>query len=131
MEPTDIALLTGRLLFGGYFLIAGINHFRGAKMMAGYAASKNVPAPLAAVLGSGALLLLGGLSVLTGVYPYAGLALIGVFLIGVTSRMHDFWRIEDPMQRMGEQVNFMKNAGLLGAVLALYAVATPWAWSVL
>ena len=30
--------------------------------------------------------------------------------------MHDFWTIEDPMRRMGEQVNFAKNVALLGAV---------------
>ena len=129
MEPTDIAFLIGRILLGGYFVMAGFNHFKGAKMMAGYAQSKGVPVPLVAVLGSGALLFLGGLSILTGFYPYLGLALAALFLVGVTPKMHDFWNIDDPMQRMGEQVNFTKNIGLLGAVLALYAVATPWTWS--
>jgi len=27
--------------------------------------------------------------------------------------------VQDPMQRMGEQVNFFKNIGLLGAILLL------------
>lgn len=126
MEPTDIAFLIGRILLGGYFLIAGIAHFRGAKAMAGYAASKNVPAPLAAILGTGILLVLGGASILTGVYPYAGLALVAIFLVGVTPAMHDFWRVKDPMQRMGELVNFQKNVALLGAVVAFYVVGSAW-----
>ncbi|MGB1586842.1 MAG: DoxX family protein [Thermoplasmatota archaeon] len=130
MEPTDIAFVIGRVLLGGYFVMAGFNHFKGAKMMAGYAQSKGVPVPMLAVLGSGALLFVGGLSILTGFYPYVGLALVALFLVGVTPKMHDFWNVEDPMQRMGEQVNFTKNAGLFGATLALYAVATPWVWGI-
>lgn len=129
MEPTSIAFGLGRLLLGGYFLHAGYSHFRNAKMMAGYAASKNVPAPMAAILGTGVLLALGGTSVLTGLYPLVGLAMLALFLVGVTPAMHDFWRIEDPMQRMGERVNFLKNTALLGAVLALSVVATPWPYS--
>jgi len=126
MQPTDIAFLAGRLLLGGYFLIAGVAHFRGAKAMAGYAASKNVPAPRAAVLGTGALLALGGLSLATGLLPLVGIALLAVFLLGVTPKMHDFWNVQEPMQRMGETVNFQKNVALLGAVVALAAVARPW-----
>lgn len=126
MDPTDTLFLAGRILLGGYFLVAGISHFRGARMMAGYTASKNVPAPMAAVLATGVLLALGGLSIITGVYPYVGLALIAVFLVGVTPTMHDFWTVKDPMQRMGERVNFQKNMALLGAIAALSVVGRPW-----
>lgn len=129
MEPTDIAFVIGRLLLGAYFLHAGYTHFRNAKTMAGYAQSKNVPAPMAAILGTGALLALGGFSVLTGLFPLVGLGLLAVFLIGVTPKMHDFWNVDEPTQRMAERVNFLKNAALLGAVLALAAIPTPWTLS--
>src|SRR5438067_13710705 len=88
MQPTDLLFLTGRLLLGGYFLHAGWSHFRNRKMMAGYAGMKGVPLPMAAILGTGVLLTLGGLSVLTGLYPYVGLAMLAVFLVGVTPKMH-------------------------------------------
>lgn len=129
MEPTNVTLLIGRLILGGYFLNAGYAHFRHRKMMAGYAASKGVPLATTAVLGTGLILALGGLSLLTGFWPLVGLALLGVFLIGTTPKMHDYWNVKDPMARMGERVNFLKNAALLGAVLMLSAVATPWAYS--
>ncbi len=131
MEPTTIAFVIGRALLGAYLLYSGIGHFAGRKMMAGYAQSKGVPAAMFAVLASGALLLAAGASILLGVFPQVGLALAALFFVGVTPKMHDFWKVEDPMQRMGEQVNFTKNLGLLGAVLALYGVATPWAWSLI
>ena len=120
------ALLLGRVLFGGYFLYNGINHLTNRETMAGYAASKGVPYPQAAVVGTGAMLLLGGLSLLTGAKPKLGSSLLGAFLIGVTPKMHAFWDIQDPQQRMGEHTNFAKNIGLLGATLIAAAVREPW-----
>ena len=130
MDLTQLTLLLGRLLLGGYFLHAGYSHFRHRKMMAGYAVSKGVPLAMPAILGTGALLVLGGLSLLTGYLPIIGLALLAVFLVGVTPKMHDFWSVKEPMARMGERVNFLKNAALLGAVLMLAAIPTPWAYAV-
>jgi len=124
-----LPFLAGRILLGGYFVMAGIAHFRQHKMMTGYAAMKKVPLPGLAIFGTGALLTLGGLSVLAGLYPLVGLAMLGVFLVGVTPKMHDFWHVADPMQRMGEQTNFLKNAALLGAVLALMALPQPWSYA--
>lgn len=129
IAPLDVVFLAGRIILGAYFVHAGWNHFQHRKMMAGYAASKKVPFPMAATLGTGALLTLGGLSVLSGAYPLIGLAMLAVFLVGVTPQMHNFWAIQDPMMRMGERVNFLKNTALLGAVLALVAVPQPWALS--
>ena len=116
------ALLFGRAIFGGFFLYNGINHFLNREMMQGYSASKGVPYPEAAVAGSGAMLVLGGLSLLAGVRPKLGTSLIGAFLLAVTPKMHDFWNVQDPQQRMNEQINFAKNLGLLGGALISAAV---------
>ncbi len=124
------ALVLGRALFGGYFLYSGLNHFRNKAMLSGYGASKGVPYPEAAVTGSGAMILVGGLSLLTGVRPKLGASLIGAFLLGVTSQMHDFWNLEDGQQRMGEQTNFLKNVALLGGALMAAAIPEPWPVSV-
>lgn len=125
----DVAFLAGRILLGAFFLYSAWNHFTKAAMFAQYAGSKGTPAPKAAVLGTGALLLLGGLSVVTGLYPRVGLALLVLFFLGVTPMMHAYWKLQDPMQRMGEQVNFTKNLALLGACLALMGVPEPWTLS--
>ena len=37
--------LAGRVLYGGFFLLAGIDHFRHVGMMTPYAAAKGIPAP--------------------------------------------------------------------------------------
>jgi len=51
--------LIGRLLFGGYFLYSGINHFKERNMLSQYAASKKVPMPDVAVSVTGAALVIG------------------------------------------------------------------------
>src|SRR5438552_1877898 len=75
------ALIAGRVIFGGYFLYSGINHFLNRKMLSEYARRKGTAAPDVAVLGSGALIVAGGLSILLGTRPKIGSALISTFLI--------------------------------------------------
>jgi uncharacterized membrane protein YphA (DoxX/SURF4 family) len=109
----------GRLLFGGYFIYGGIGHLTKLGMMAGYAKSKGVPAATAAVAFTGLLLIIGGASVLLNLYTTIGLIALSLFLVPVTFMMHQFWKIQDPMAKMGEMINFTKNLALLGAVLIL------------
>ncbi len=122
--------LIGRLIFGGFFLYNGINHFRQREMMAQYAGSKKVPKPDAAIIATGAALTIGGASILLGIKPKIGtLAIIG-FLGGVSPFMHAFWKDEDPGERMNNMINFTKNMALLGSALALMGVEEPWPVSV-
>lgn len=124
------AFLIGRIIFGGFFLYNGINHIRQRKSMAQYASAKNVPQAEVAVVSTGVAMLIGGASILLGIKPKLGtLAIIG-FLGGVSPIMHDFWRQEDPNQRMNEMINFTKNMAMLGAALALMGVEEPWPASV-
>lgn len=123
----DLFLL-GRVLFGGYFMLAGLNHFMHLKMMSGYAASKKVPMPTLAVIVSGLLLFLGGLWVATGMYVELGVAELALFFVVVTPVMHDFWNDKDPMVKMGNMVNFQKNVALLGAALMLLQIS-DWGWA--
>lgn len=125
-----LALLAGRAIFGGYFIYNGINHFMNRKMLAGYARSKEVPLADAAVLGSGALIVAGGLSIVLGAKPKTGAALIATFLLGVSPQMHAFWKEEDEQQQMSEMVNFTKNMALVGAALFVAAHPEPWPWHV-
>lgn len=117
-----IAFLAGRLVFGFVLGFMGLNHFMDLEGMRGYADSKGVPAPGVAVVGSGLLLVLGGLAIVLGVFPVLGAAAIGVFFLGVTPIMHDFWTVDDPEQRQAEVTNFLKNTALFGAALLVLAV---------
>ena len=117
----NVIVLIGRILFAQMFVTSGLMHLKNTGMMSGYAQSKGVPVPTLAVLGSGLLILLGGLSVLLGVWPDLGSLLILAFLVPTAYSMHDFWKQTDPTIRRGEQVNFVKNISLAGASLMLFA----------
>jgi uncharacterized membrane protein YphA (DoxX/SURF4 family) len=67
--------------------------------------------------------------VAVGFWPEIGLVLVVLFLLVVTPVMHDFWNVTDPGQRLGEQINFEKNAALMGAALMMLSLPRPWPYS--
>jgi putative oxidoreductase len=128
-QAIGILFLIGRIIVGGYYLMAAFNHFTHAEMMAGYAKSKSTPSAKLAVIGSGFLLLLGGLSFLLGYHPTIGTGLLILFLLGVTFKIHNFWTISDPMARMNEQAHFGKNVVMIGFLLMTLMIYRPWPMS--
>ena len=54
---------------------------------------------------------------------------MSAFLLGVSPKMHAFWREEDAQVHTSEMVNFTKNMALLGAALMAAAHPEPWPWS--
>lgn len=126
----DVAFLLGRVLFGGLLVFQGLNHFMNLEDMSGYAGMKGIPAPRLAVGATGALLVLGGVGIVLGIYPALAAALLVVFFVGVTPVMHDFWAAPEE-QRQAEMINFIKNVELLGAALVVLALSgTGWAYAV-
>lgn len=122
----DTLLLVGRIIFGGYFIYNGINHFLGFGPMTQYAKSKGVPLPAMAQGLAGLMLLLGGVSIVFGIYPFVGIVLLAAFLVPASLMMHNFWKLEDVHSRLADKVNFIKNVALLGAILMLLAIPSPW-----
>lgn len=127
----DYLFLLGRVLLGGYFVMNGIGHFKNLGGMTGYAQSKMVPMPKQAVMLTGLMLLLGGLGILLGVYVGYSIYLLILFLLAVSFKMHKYWKEDEQMSRMGEQINFMKNLALLGALIMLLYIPTPWLMSLM
>jgi uncharacterized membrane protein YphA (DoxX/SURF4 family) len=125
----EYLFLAGRVLYGGFFLLAGIDHCRRVDMMTPYAAAKGIPAPRLGVLGSGVVLVLGGLSILLGVRPTLGVVLLTVFLVPTSFLMHNYWTVTDPAARQHDVVSFKKNIALLGAAWMLVLIPQPWPWS--
>jgi putative oxidoreductase len=119
MNYMDAVYWAGRILFGGFWLYNAWQHFSRTKDMAGYAASKGVPAPTLAILGSGALLLIGGVGILFNYYVTLALWCLVLFLVAVTFSMHRFWSETDPTTRAVQRIQFGKNLALLGAIFLL------------
>ncbi|MFB6300550.1 MAG: DoxX family protein [Halobacteriales archaeon] len=124
-----IALLFGRLLFGGVIAFMGLNHFLQIDQLTGYAEHKGLPAPKLSVLASGAVLVLGGLSIMVGVFPTIGAITVTVFLLISGVLMHDFWAVPEEQQQ-DELTQFLKNTIMAGGALAFAALAgEAWTFS--
>lgn len=119
----EIALLVGRILFGGYFAFSGLNHFMNSDQLSGWVGSKGLPAPDLLVYGSGLMLLSGGLGIAAGAYPLVSVLLVGIFLASVTPVFHDFWNLEGE-EKQNHMINFQKNVALIGALLM--ALSLNW-----
>lgn len=126
MDYQEYLFVIGRILYGGFFVLGGLNHFQHLAMMSGFVGSKGVPAPKPAVIISGLLIIVGGLSVILGYHVRIGLACIMVFLVPVTLLMHNYWVETDMMGRINQRVNFQKNVALFGAALTMLMIPRPW-----
>ena len=126
---SDFLFLVGRILYGGFLFKMALPHLTNTNMLAGYASSKGVPVPKAAVLVSGILLMAGAVGIILGVYiSYAVLAL-AAFFVPVSFMMHNFWKMDDANAKAMEKIQFQKNMALLGAALMMLAISTPWPYA--
>jgi len=131
VEVVDVVFIVGRLIFGGYWVFNGLNHFVNMSMMAEFARQRGVPFPAElSVAVTGLMMLLGGLTIILGVYTYIGMALIIVFLLSAMIFIHKFWEMSDPMARMMEMILFMRNAAYIGALLMLYTLGDTWSFNI-
>ena len=115
----EIINIIGGIIFGGFFVYNGVMHFIKLDSMTAYADSKRVPKPKFAVLFGGIMLIIGGLSVMTGFASAIGVWILVIFMLATTAMMHRFWDATDPMVRMSETVQFAKNIAIIGALLMI------------
>ena len=119
----NAVMLIGRILFAFMFIASGLNHLTKAEAMAGYAAYKKVPAPKLANALSGILMILGGLSVILGVYADLGAVVLAALLVIMALKMHDFWTQTDATAKQTEMIGFLKNISMAGGALFMFAIA--------
>jgi putative oxidoreductase len=120
----DAVALAGRILFSLVIIVSAYGHLTKTAGTAGYAGSKGVPLPKLAVVVTGLMLLVGGLSVLLGIWVKVGAALLVLFLVPTAFTMHNYWTISDPMAKAGDQAHFLKDIALAGAALMIFAFGT-------
>lgn len=110
-------VLLGRIFYSAIFIGSGIGHFSSEAIH--YAQGYHVPFAEFLVPFSGALAVLGGISILLGYKARLGAWMIIAFLIPVTLKMHNFWEVQEPGLRVVQQAMFMKNLSMLGAAFLI------------
>lgn len=87
------------------------------------AADLGVPSPEAAVRLNGAVMVAGGVGLASGVAPRAAAVGLVASMVPTTLAGHAFWQQDDPGARKANRIQFLKNLGLIGGLLAV--AATP------
>ena len=118
----EFVMFIGRILFALIFISSGINHLTKADAMTGYAQFKKIPSPKLAVQGSGLVLLLGGLSVILGVWADLGALVLAILLVVMAVTMHNFWTVSDPQAKQADLIGFSKNISMAGGALFMFAI---------
>jgi putative oxidoreductase len=110
-----------RLLLSAVFLLTSTNAMRNAEYMTAGPEALGLPEPVRMVQLHGATNLIGGLMLALGIKPKLAAWALITNLIPTTFAGHRFWEEDDQGSRMGQQIHFLKNMGLLGGLLGIVA----------
>jgi putative oxidoreductase len=120
-----VVSVLGRLLLTAIFLMSAVgNKIPNFRAVAGLMSQKGVPASQVMLVGAIVFLIAGSLSVILGYRARIGAALLLVFLVLATCYFHNFWDVSDPQAKQEQMIQFMKNLGLMGAMLLIMANGT-------
>jgi putative oxidoreductase len=107
--------LLARILLGLIFVMSGITKITGFEGTQQYMASHGIPLTAVFLVGAIAVEILGGLSVILGLWPRAGAAVLVLFLIPATLIFHtDF-------SQQTQMIMFLKNLSIMGGLLLVMA----------
>lgn len=114
--------LIARILFVYLMIGSGVAHLTQTAAMAGYAESRGVKNATLMTQISGAALLLGGVSVLLGIFGDVGSLGLAILMVVTAVMMHAFWKETDGQAKQMEMIAFNKDIALAGGALALFTV---------
>lgn len=121
-SPVQYLAPVGRLLLALVFIASGASKIRDWQQPSGMMADRGLPAVNVLLSVAVALEIIGGVSVLLGLYARLGALALLAFLIPVSVVMHNFWAIDEGPERMGQMINFMKNVSITGGVTLVLAL---------
>jgi putative oxidoreductase len=110
--------LLGRLVLVAIFLGSAAHHIQDYQGTLKGMETQQVPYPPVLLPGALAFMILGSVSVLVGYKARIGALLLLVFLGLAAYFFHNFWTYApDSKEFMREQIHFMKNVSMAGAML--------------
>lgn len=119
--------MTGKIILGAYWLMASFNHSKNLNYLSECAKARRTHRPKLAVAGTEIILLLGGISMLLGVYPVIGTILSILLLRGRV--VSDAYLREDGRRadEAARHDQFHEEHGLGRGTVEVVTVASPLA----
>ena len=122
MSLAAVLIILGRILLGGHFLVAGIRNLLNFnhRMTLPTFRGSGIPAPV--MLTGFVVQVLGGASVVLGLWPAVGAAALIAFMVAATSLYHNFLAFSGAER--AQHLNFVLiNCALTGGFLLVIATS--------
>jgi len=113
--------LVARATLSAIFISSGVDLIQNPEGRTKRAADALPGVPELPMIGRihGATMLTAGTTMALGILPRLSAGVLAASLVPNTYVGHPFWKEEDPGARRGQQVQFLKNLGLFGGLIAL------------
>ena len=112
--------LTGRVLIGLYFLIPGIFKILSFSEYIQIVTINDVPFPALSLIIVIMCQLIFGSSIILGRFLKVGSIVLALNVALFNFYIHDFWNINDVINKNHEIQNFIKNTAIIAGLLVLY-----------
>ncbi len=106
-----------RVFLGLTFILLGWDAARSPGGRVDKAASIGVPEPKIAVRANGSLMVTAGSMLVLGVLPRLSAFALAASLVPTTLAGHPYWQEDNPAQRSGQRIHFLKNLSMIGGLL--------------
>jgi len=117
---TKFAPLVGRILLALIFIISGFGKIMGFDATLGYIRSAGLPVAQLSAIAAIVIELGGGILLVLGWKARWAAAALFVFVLVAALYFHAFWA-SPPDQAMMQQIQFLKNLGIMGGLLYVLA----------
>jgi len=115
----------GRALLGLYFIVPGITKITGFAATSEYMAAHGVPLIPVLLVVTIILQIGGGGCLLIGYRAKLAAFLLAGLTLAISLFMHDFWNMEDGLQRQHETQNFIKNLAIMAGLMYVAGARNP------
>lgn len=122
MTTAGILMLIGRVIFGGFFVIAAVRNTLGFGKRIGSPTNYGWPLPTALLALGFAMQLVGGVSLILDVWTVAGALILILFLVLATSLFHNPLLFKAPERDLHLYLTLV-NITLAGGLLLIIADA--------
>ena len=119
----DWLLILGRILLGGLFVTAGLQHFFEFGQLSDHLAARRVPLPQIALLLGTAFQIFAGFGLMFGFFIYYASIGLAAFTLVASVLMLNFWDLDGEPRKSARQI-WQANLAIIGGLLisAAYAV---------
>ena len=112
--------ITGRVLIGLYFLIPGIFKILSFSEYIQIVTINDVPLPALSLIIVIMCQLIFGSSIILGRFLKVASIVLALNVVLFNFYIHDFWNINDVINKNHEIQNFIKNSAIIAGLLVLY-----------